>query len=83
MGDNGFAENLMVIETNMVNTRRLLREATAELNRRQSIIDDYRRKNYAHEDMVGNLLELLKNDDLDAARDIVSREYDSIHGPRD
>lgn len=41
------------------------------------------RAQYAHERMIGELLELLNKDDLDAARDIVKAEHLSIHGPND
>ena len=78
-----FSESIAVITTNIEQTQKLLREATVELNSRQVVIDQYRRTNAAHERMIGKLLELLDNDDLDGARDIVKAEYDSIHGPRD
>jgi hypothetical protein len=89
MGDNGFAEmagfsrDVKTIETTMVNTQQLLREATFELNARQRLIEDYRRKNADHERLIGKLLELLNNDDLDEARALVKYEYDGIHGPAD
>lgn len=35
------------------------------------------------ERLIGKLLELLNNDDLDGARDLVKAEHDSIHGPND
>lgn len=60
-----------------------IRAATFELNARQRLIEDYRRDVAAHERMVGKLLKLLDNDDLDGARDIVKAEYEAIHGPRD
>lgn len=60
-----------------------MKQAEIELDRRQRLIDDYRRKDAEHERMIGDLLELLDNDDLDGARDIVKAEYDAIHGPRD
>lgn len=54
-----------------------------ELDARQRLIQDYQRKNADHERMVGKLYELLKQDDLDGAMDIVRDEYNAIHGPND
>lgn len=79
MGDNGFAE----LASGMTEAREAMRLAQCELNARQRLIEDYRRKNYAHEDMVGKLYELLKQDDLDGAMDIVREEYGAIHGPNE
>ena len=53
------------------------------IDRLQMLADAYRRVSSDHEDMVSDLLKLLDNDDLDAARDIVQTEYRSIHGPND
>lgn len=50
-----FDSDVSAIERNMLQTQQLLRDATFELNARQRLIEDYRRKNYAHEDMVGKL----------------------------
>jgi hypothetical protein len=61
----------------------VMKRAELELDARQRLIDDYRRKNYAHERMVGKLYDLLKQDDLDGAMDIVRDEYFAIHGPSD
>lgn len=86
MGDNGFASfsrDVREIEASMLNTQRLLREATFELNARQRMIEHYRGKDAAHERMVGKLLDLLNNDNLDDARNLVQNEYDAIHGPRE
>jgi multidrug resistance efflux pump len=76
-----FSANVKALESNILNTQQLLRQATAELNRRQSIIDDYRRKNAEHEKMVSELREALKVGDIDTASDIVNAEFDAIHGP--
>jgi hypothetical protein len=54
-----------------------------EIKRLNRLVDDYRRKDAAHERMVGELREMLKVDDLDGARDIVEAEYGAIHGPSD
>jgi hypothetical protein len=67
----------------MMAAGKAIREATFELNAKQRLIEHYREKTYAHERLVGKLLELLKVDDLDGARDLVQHEYDGIHGPRD
>src|SRR5690606_11943823 len=47
------------------------------------LADAYTRVSSEHERMVGDLLKLLDNDDLDGARDLVKAEYEAIHGPRD
>jgi hypothetical protein len=60
-----------------------MREATFELQAKQRLIESYREKTYAQKRLIGKLLELLNNDDLDAARDLVKYEYDGIHGPAD
>lgn len=79
----GFSSDIKAIEQSMLNTQQLLRDAMFELEARQRLIQCYREKNYAHEDMVGKLYELLKAEDLDGAMDIVRREYEGIHGPND
>lgn len=67
----------------MADASKAMKEAEYELGARQRLIEDYRRKNYDHERMVGKLYELLKQDDLDGAMDIVRDEYRAIHGPSD
>lgn len=54
---------------------------TEELNRRQALLDDYRRRNRDHERLIGELHELLKIDDIDGIRDLVEAEHGAIHGP--
>jgi hypothetical protein len=69
---------------NAMNEARVaMREAELELVRRARLIDNYQRDNYAHERLIGELRTLLRNDDLDAARDLVEAEYGAIHGPND
>lgn len=60
-----------------------MRNATFELARRQNLIDSYSRKVAEHERLIGRLYKLLRDDDLDGARDLVTDEYRSIHGPAD
>jgi hypothetical protein len=60
-----------------------MRAATFELSAKQRLIEDYRRKNADHEKLIGKLLKLLNNDDMDEARALVKYEYDGIHGPAD
>ena len=72
-----------LIRADVAKSTAAMRDASAELNRRQSTIDQYRRDNAKHERLIGDLLERLNKDDLDGARDLVKAEYDAIHGPRD
>jgi hypothetical protein len=51
------------------------------IERLRMLADAYRRVSAKHESMVGDLRDALNADDLDKARDIVSAEYDAIHGP--
>jgi len=86
MGDNGFASfsrDVQAIEANMLHTQLLLRQATAELQARQRLIEHYRRKDADHERLIGKLLNLLNNDDLDGARNLAQDKFDAIHGPRE
>jgi len=45
------------------------------------LVIDYRRKDAAHERMIGELKTLLENEDTDKALDIVRNEFNAIHGP--
>lgn len=53
------------------------------IDRLQMLADAYTRVSSKHEDMVSVLLNLLDNDELDTARDLVKAEHLSIHGPSD
>jgi hypothetical protein len=69
-----FADNLQRIED-------IMNRKDREIVRLLGLVNWYREKNADHERMVGELHKLLKVDDLDAARDIVSAAFDGIHGP--
>lgn len=53
------------------------------LDRLQMLASGYSEATSKYESLVGDLLKMLDNDDLDGARDIVKREYEAIHGPND
>lgn len=74
---------LELLKYGMQSSADAMRAAKIELDRRQVLIDQYRRSNADHERLIGKLRDLLKVDDLDGARDLVNAEYDSIHGPAD
>lgn len=74
-------DELKEIGEGMQNASEQMRAATAELQRRQSLIDSYREKDYAHERLIGRLYEALKSENFDDAMDLVKAEYDAIHGP--
>lgn len=53
------------------------------LDRLQMLASGYSEATSKYESLVGDLLKMLDNDDLDGARDLVKAECDAIHGPRD
>lgn len=57
--------------------------ATAELDRRQVVIDQYRRRTAEHEHLISRVYLLLNAEKTDDALDIVRAEYVAIHGPSD
>jgi hypothetical protein len=62
---------------------KLVDQKQSELQRKHDLCDWYRTQNGHHERTLGQLLKLLKADELDAARDLVQAEYDAIHGPNE
>jgi hypothetical protein len=54
-----------------------------EIQRLDSLCAWYRTQNAQHERTLGQLLKLLKADELDAARDLAQAEFDAIHGPNE
>jgi hypothetical protein len=71
-----FADNVAAIQKN-------LDAKQNEIQRLDSLCAWYRTQNAQHERTLGQLLKLLKADDLDAARDLVQYEFDGIHGPNE
>lgn len=69
-----FADNLQRIED-------VMNRKDREIVRLLGLVNWYREKNADHERLVGDVLKLLKADELDGARDIVSAAFDAIHGP--
>ena len=57
--------------------------ALKRIDRLQMLAEAHREVSSKHETLVGDLLQLLNNDDMDGARDMVSAEYLAIHGPRE
>jgi hypothetical protein len=55
----------------------------AYIDRQKMLADAYMRLSAKHERQIGALRELLDDDELDAARDLVRDEFLSIHGPSD
>lgn len=81
---------LKTMNANLTHVGELMRESTAELKRRQDLIDHYRRKNAEHEELIGKLYAMARNkearDELllwDEFCDLVTDAYRAIHGPSD